>query len=189
MEALLRIVLPRLVPSLSFEVYPFLSKNDLLNKLPDRMRGYRHWFPEDWRVLVVIDRDDDDCRTLKRQLEKAALDAGLPTRSSARAQHVRVINRVAIEELEAWYFGDWEAVRAAYPEVPATIPAKAAYRQPDAVKGGTWEAFERVLQSAGHFAGGLRKIEAARAIGAWMDPARSTSPSFRALRDALVELV
>lgn len=84
MEALLRIVLPRLVPTLSFEVYPFLSKNDLLNKLPDRMRGYRHWFPYDWRVLVVIDRDDDDCRTLKRQLEKAALDAGLPTRSSAR---------------------------------------------------------------------------------------------------------
>jgi hypothetical protein len=25
-----------------------------------------------------------------------------------------VVNRLAIEELEAWYFGDWEAVRAAY---------------------------------------------------------------------------
>ncbi|HID07018.1 MAG TPA: hypothetical protein EYP10_07700, partial [Armatimonadetes bacterium] len=29
------------------------------------------------------------------------------------AQHLsRLVNRIAIEELEAWYFGDWEAVRA-----------------------------------------------------------------------------
>jgi len=116
-----------------------------------------------------------------------AADAGLATRSASRRSYV-VANRLAIEELEAWYFGDWAAVRAAYPRAPETIPARARYRAPDAIAGGTWEAFERVLQAAGYFAGGLRKIEAARAVAEHMDPSRNRSPSFAALRDALSEL-
>ena len=60
-----------------------------------------------------------------------------------------------------------------------------AGRSPDEIKGGTWEAFEREMQRAGYFAGGLRKIEAARAIAAHMVPSRIRSPSFVALRDAL----
>ena len=75
-----------------------------------------------------------------------------------------MVNRVAIEELEAWYFGDWEAVQAAYPGVNANLPQKAGFRDSDAVQGGTWEAFERVLQKARYFKNGLRKIEAARTV-------------------------
>lgn len=190
MEALLRAVLPRFVPGLSFEVFPFLSKDDLLKKLPQRLRGYSGWFPDDRCVLVVVDRDDDDCLKLKAHLESCAREAGLATRSTAKKRgRVQVINRIAIEELEAWYFGDWDAVRAAYPRVSASTPRKAEYRRPDAIKGGTWEAFERVLQSAGYFSTGLRKIEAARAIGPHLVAARSSSPSFCALRDALLELI
>ncbi len=33
---------------------------------------------------------------------------------------------------------------------------------PDAIPGGTWEAFERVLQRSGYFQTGLRKLEAAQ---------------------------
>jgi hypothetical protein len=101
----------------------------------------------------------------------------------------RGVDRIAIEELEAWYFGDWQAVRQAYPKAPASTPAVAAYREPDSIRGGTWEAFERVMQRAGYFAGGLRKIEAARTIAPYMDPARSRSPSFRAFCDVLTEMV
>lgn len=80
-------------------------------------------------------------------------------------------------------------MRAAYPRVPASIPSQAPYRAPDAIAGGTWEAFERVLQAAGYFrTGGLRKIEAARAIAEHMVFARNTSPSFRALCQALGEM-
>ena len=98
-----------------------------------------------------------------------------------------MLNRIAIEELEAWYFGDWNAVKSAYPRVPASIPEKAAYRQPDAIEN-TWEALERVMRKAGYFQNGLRKIELARNVGAHLDPDRNTSPSFCALRDALREL-
>ena len=136
----------------------------------------------------MVDRDDDECEELKARLEKMAADAELVTRSVAKKKAYVVVNRLAIEELEAWYFGDWEAVRAAYPRAPQTAPAKAKYRVPDAIKGGTWEAFERLLQSAGYFAGGLPKIEAARTVAEQMLPSRNTSPSFKALRDVLVEM-
>ena len=188
MEAALRVLLPRLLGELSFRVYPYQGKDDLLTKLPGRLRGYRSWLPPDWRVVVVVDRDDDDCRALKRRMEQMAADAGLVTRSAARGGDYAVVNRLAIEELEAWYFGDWQAVRAAYPKVPKTIPRQARYHNPDAIRGGTWEAFERVLQRAGYFRNGLRKIETARAVAKQWRADANSSHSFCLLRDTLREM-
>lgn len=188
MEVFLRELLPRLLPQdRSFEVYPFQGKSDLLGKLPERLRGYSKWLPEGWRIVVVVDRDDDDCRVLKQRLEKTASAAGLSTRTRPVGGVWQLVNRIAIEELEAWYFGDWEGVRAAYPRVSGNVPRKDGFRDPDAIAGGTWEAFERVLEKHGYFEGGLRKIEAARAIGAVLDPQRCTSRSFAWFRDAVLE--
>ncbi len=151
MEEALRLLLPKILVNTSFEVYPHQCKHDLLKLLPERLRGYRTWLPENWRILVIVDRDDDDCTKLKKQLEQMSIDAGLATRSQAGGSSFTVVNRLAIEELESWYFGDWDAVRAAYPRVPETIPKKSKYRNPDGIVGGTWEAFEKVLQKAGYF--------------------------------------
>ena len=126
---------------------------------------------------------------LKGQLELTARNAGLATRSSAGGTKYVVLNRIAVEELEAWYFGDWVAVREVYPGLPATVPNKASYRNPDQIRGGTFEAFERLCQKASYFSGGLRKIEAASMIAPRMVPARNTSRSFQVLRDALAEMV
>lgn len=187
MEAALRILLPRLLTKQqTFAVYPHQGKDELLERLPSRLRGYAEWLPDDWRIVVVLDRDDEDCRALKRRLDDMATRAGLRPRSKGAAR-CQVVNRLAIEELEAWYFGDWQAVRAAYPRVGATITSQARYRSSDAISGGTWEALERVLKAAGYFKTGLRKIEAARAVAEHMDPHRNTSPSFRALREILSE--
>lgn len=194
MEAALRRLLPKVLGDVSFEIYPHQCKDELLLRLPQRLRGYSQrlnrdaWFRDNCRIVVVIDRDDDDCTKLKRRLEKMANDAGLATRSSAKGRAYAMVNRLAIEELEAWYFGDWEAVHAAYPRASATIPSQAKYRDPDKIAGGTWEAFERVLQKAGYYSGGLRKIEAARAVAAHMQPLRNTSRSFCTFRDALLEM-
>jgi hypothetical protein len=38
-----------------------------------------------------------------------------------------------------------------YPRVSKSTPERAKYRDPDAIAGGTWEAFERILQNAGYF--------------------------------------
>lgn len=190
MEAFLRELLPRLLgEEATFEVYPYQCKDDLLSKLPARLQGYASWLPENWRVVVVVDRDDDDCELLKQKMDQAAADARLSTRKANAAQSWQVVNRIAIEELEAWYFGDWGAVRETYPRVPETIPQKAPYRDPDAVQGGTWEAFERELQRAGYFKTGLRKTEVARALGKRMAPARNRSHSFAVFCDAVFEAV
>ena len=190
MEAFLRTMLPRLLQQdRTFEVHAFQGKSDLLGKLEARLRGYAVWLPADWRIVVVVDRDDDDCRELKRRLEAAADRAGLRTRTHAGNAQWQLVNRIAIEELEAWYFGDWEAVCAAYPRVPGTMPQRQGFRDPDAVAGGTWEAFERVLRRHGYFKGGLAKIDAARAIGAQIDPGRARSRSFALFYGAIAEAV
>jgi hypothetical protein len=188
MEAALRLIIPKIGDALTFEIYPYRCKQDLLGKLPARLKGYAAWLPRDWRIVVIVDRDGDDCAALKRQLEKAARDAGLISRARRAGGGLQVVNRLAIEELEAWFFGDWDAVCAAYPGVDHNVPDNHKFRDPDAIAGGTWEALERILQRAGHFQTGLRKIEAARAITQHMNPAANRSRSFRALRDALSEM-
>lgn len=188
MEAFLRALLPRLLPKdRTFEVHPFQGKDDLLGKLEARLRGYASWLPGDWRIVVVVDRDDDDCRAIKRQLEDIARRAGLRTRTCAGNARWQLVNRIAIEELEAWYFGDWAAVQAAYQRVSANLPHRKGFRDPDAIAGGTWEAFERVMQKHGYFKGGLPKLEAARAIGAQIDPSRARSRSFTVFCSAITE--
>jgi hypothetical protein len=143
--------------------------------------------PENHRIVVVVDRDDEDCRTLKQRLEDCSCKAGLATRSNRDGGQFRVINRIAIEELEAWYFGAWDAVLAAYPRVKPTTPRKKRYRDSDNIAG-TCEAFEHVLQAAGYFETGLRKIEAARLIGLKLDPTKNTSRSFQVFYNALREM-
>ena len=99
-----------------------------------------------------------------------------------------VLNRIAVEELEAWFFGDIAALANAFPGVSPTLGAQARYRDPDAIAGGTWEALQRVLQKAGYFGGGLPKIEVARTLAKHMDPARNTSSSFRQFVQGLAAL-
>jgi hypothetical protein len=168
-------------------VHPFQGKADLMGKLKARLCGYAQWLPKDWRIVVVVDRDDDDCEVLKAQLESMATAAGLVTRSRARDGQWQLVNRIAIEELEAWYFGDWPAVCGAYPKVASGIPNQAAYRDTDAIRGGTWEAFERILQKHGYYKSGLLKLEVARSIGALLEPDRCRSRSFAVFRDAIAE--
>ncbi len=187
MEAFLRGLLPRLLPrDRTFEVHPFQGKNDLLDKLESRLRAYARWLPEDWRIVVVVDRDDDDCQNVKQHMEKIAAKAGLTTRSRSPTRW-QLVNRIVVEELEAWYFGDWEAVRAAYPKVSANVPQQYRYRNPDAISGGTWEAFERILQKHGYFKGGLPKIDVARVLGQLLEPDRCRSKSFAYFRDVVLE--
>lgn len=188
MEAFLRSLLPRVLPAdRAFEVHAFQGKEDLLGKLEARLRGYARWLPDDWRIVVVVDRDDEPCQTLKQRLEELAAAGGLRTRMRAQGRQWQLVNRIAIEELEAWYFGDWEAVCSAFPRVAPANPAKAGFRDPDAIRGVTWEAFERVLQRHSYFKTGLRKVETARAMGAHVDPRRSRSRSFMKFHEAVAE--
>ncbi len=192
-ETALRNLLPKILGnSISFEIHAFQCKSDLLDKLPQRMQGYRRWIPEDYRIVVLVDEDRSDCKSLKDRLEMTAIEAGFTTRtssSSSRFSRFQVMNRIAVEELEAWFFGDPSAIHHAYPKVPETIGTKSKYRDPDAITGGTWEALERVLKNAGYFQSGLRKIETAKMISHYMDPEKNRSKSFQIFNDGLKEMI
>ena len=189
-EAALVHLLPKLLPSGStWKMHPFQGKPDLMAKLPSRLQAYaRGWLPDDHRIVVLVDADQDDCRRLKSRLEEAAVAVGLRTRSvpGPDGQSV-VLNRIAVEELEAWFLGDVEALATAYPGVPRSLGQRRGFRDPDAIRG-TWEALERVLQNAGHFRSGFRKIEAAGHIAAHMDPSQNRSRSFRCFAEGLASL-
>lgn len=186
MEAALEVILPKILGDVDFEIRRFQCKDDLLKNLPTRLNAYRTWLPDNWVILVLVDRDDDDCLILKQKLENMAANAGLMSKTAVGiANRFQVANRIAIEELEAWFFGDWQAVQSAYPRVPTTVPQKAGFRDPDAILGGTWETLERVLKRAGYFNTGLRKLECARAVAKHMEPSRNTSKSFQAFINAV----
>lgn len=188
MGAFLRAWLPNVLrPGVTYGVYPFRSKTDLLSKLPARLQGYRSWRRSNTRIVVLVDRDRDDCQALKARLDAAARDAGFVTRLS-EPQDWGLLNRIVVEELEAWFIGDWEAVRAVYPRVAPNLRARVGYRDSDAISGGTWEKLEGVLQKAGYFGSGLRKQELAHDVGARFDATRCDSRSFRALWTALADV-
>ena len=188
MEAFLGAWLPRFLPEgCTFGVYTYRGKSALLRKIGDRLKGYATWIPAEYRIVLVVDRDGDDCEKLKYGMESICEGAGLRSRRAADGGDWQVVTRIAIEELEAWYFGNWPAVCAAYPRVSNSVPNQARYRNPDAITGGTWEAFERILQKHGYFRQGLAKVEAATTVGKHFDPQINTSHSFRVFRDAIVE--
>ncbi len=188
MEAFLESVLPKIVAEMSYQIYNYQCKQQLIERPPQRLQGYARWLPDNWRIIVILDRDNDDCKELKQDLDDIAADAGIITRSRNTDEY-HIVNRLAIEELEAWYFGDWQAVKSAYPRVSERVPRRRGYRNPDKIKGGTWEAFERLLQASGYFGGGLAKIEAARTISEYISPERNTSHSFQTLKSVLEEVI
>ena len=63
MEVFLETLLPRMLPQGStFKIHTFRGKPDLLKKLRDRLIAYAKWMPDHFRIMVVVDRDNDNCR-------------------------------------------------------------------------------------------------------------------------------
>ena len=133
---------------------------------------------------------DEDCQQLKDKLETIARETGLKTKSRVPNQDsFQLLNRIAIEELEAWFFGDVNAIVSAYPKVSPNLGKQAKFRNPDEIKGGTWEALEKVLKKVGYHQGGLEKVKAAREISQFMNPQENRSPSFQMFYQGLSKII
>ena len=86
MEETLRILLPGLIGQRAeWDIINHGSKGQLLKHLPSRLQGYQTLSRSmDLRILVLVDRDDADCRQLKERLETIAKDKKVPTKSAPR---------------------------------------------------------------------------------------------------------
>jgi hypothetical protein len=166
------------------------SKYKLLKVLPARLAAYRRRVAngESLRIVVLVDRDDDECEDLKAELERMAAAAGLPTKSSPDANgRFVVLNRIVIEELESWFIGDPEALRKAFTSLPAISQNTGIFRNPD--NGGSWEALHRFLKRHGIYKSSFPKIDAARRIAPNLDVARNRSRSFQVFVSGLEALL
>jgi hypothetical protein len=90
----LEALLPRcLEPGTEYQVRRFSGKQDLLKKLPQRLKGYREWITEDYLIVVLIDRDAEDCVVLKQKLDDIAIQAGFKTKGQDPHSY-QVLNRM-----------------------------------------------------------------------------------------------
>lgn len=159
------------------------AKRALLDQLPRLLRGYGRTQGID-AVVIVIDSDRQDCKTFLQELNALRRKCHpAPT----------TLFRLAIEELEAWFLGDRQALLASYPRAKKDVLAR--YRQ-DSICG-TWELLADAIHPGGHAAivtagwplPGQVKHEWADRIGPRMDVENNESPSFRKFRDGLRRLV
>lgn len=181
MEAFLKVFISRHWPGAKgcWSVNAFKSKDELLRRLPERLRNFRNLVQQgSARILVLIDRDSDDCRDLAEKLEEMARVAGLV---SIRRKSEQIANCVVIEELESWFFGDIPALCDAYSGVPASLADQRGFRDPDAITGGVWEKLLKILQESGHFRGAKRlpKTKVAECMARKLTPDRNRSASFQ----------
>ena len=159
------------------------AKRILLAQLPKLLRGYGKT-PGIDAVVVVLDTDKRDCATFLAELQAAAI---------ACNPRPNTLFRLAIEEMEAWYLGDQEALLSAYPRAKRDVLGK--YVQDSVCD--TWELLADAVHSGGSAAlkkagwplPGQMKHEWAEKIGPFMDSERNISPSFGKLRDGLRRLV
>jgi hypothetical protein len=180
-EEALKHLLPRLIKQRAqWKLINLGSKYKLLKALPQRLAAYRQRIAagENLRVVVLVDRDNDDCAALKVQLEDAARRSSLATKSDPDIDgQFYVVNRIVIEELESWFIGDPAALRQAFTSLPRIDERSGIFRTPD--NGGTWEALHRFLKRHGIYKSSYPKIDAARRIAPNLDPQANRSPSFR----------
>lgn len=192
MERALSILLPKILgPGHVWKIRSLRGKSQLLGGLQNLLAGYAYWARAGGtKVVVLVDRDDDDCLRLKKFMEDAAKNVGLSTHGNGgEGEEVTVLNRIVVEELESWFLGDADALRTAYPRLPAGLEHQRKFRDPEAVPGGAWEGLQDLLQRHGYFSAGLVKQVVAAEIARHMNVETNRSQSFQAFRDGLRRLV
>lgn len=166
---------------------PNLGDPTLLHNLPSKLRAYGNEKREDLVVVVLVDLDDrEDCILFKKSLINIL---------NFCPNKPKTIFRIAIEELEAWFLADKEAIKKAYPLVKEYIIDN--YIQDS--KCGTWEKLAEAVYSDG-----LKSIKVlgkrsvrileqkriwAKNISPHMDVEKNLSPSFQVFRDGLRKII
>jgi hypothetical protein len=156
-------------------------KRILLDQLPRLLRGFAK-NPHVDKVVVVVDSDSRPCADFLSELKHAARECGAADKT---------LFRLAIEEVEAWYFGDQAAIKAAYPKAKVSVLTK--YVQ-DSVCG-TWEMLADAIHPKGSkaiigwTAVGQIKHEWATKIGPFMKLDQNHSPSFKKFRDGILTIL
>lgn len=165
------------------EAKPNTKDPTLLHNLPSKLRAYGNKERDDVVVVVLVDLDDrPDCTAFKKELTD--LLHFCPKKPNT-------LFRIAIEELEAWFLGDQQAIKQAYPHAKQQVLD--TYVQDSQC--GTWEKLAEAV-----YLGGLAALEKhgkrsvklleqkqiwAKKISPCLDIEKNQSPSFQYFRDGI----
>ncbi len=151
-------LLPKILPSnVAFLCVPHQGKGDLQKSIPVKLGA---WLAPNTFFVILHDQDNHDCVELKNQLRQLC--------SSSR--HNPLI-RIVCRELEAWYFGDLNAVQQAFPGFTAAkYKNRSKFRYPDDIDKPSNE-LEKIVKE-------FSKSRAAREVPEHMDINNNTSVSF-----------
>lgn len=164
---LLDAILPRILPAgVDWKTIPHEGKSDLAKSIPHKLAA---WNTPDTRFVVVHDQDANDCRQLKQSIRELCSNSDK-----------EVLIRIACRELEAWYFGDLNAVSKAYGKDITALSAKKKYRNPDAI-GNPKQELRKLIPEH-------EQISGAKRIGPLMDLEHNTSKSFCVLLQGIKRL-
>jgi len=190
----LELLIPKILnPEITYRIIPYRGighipsnlnksieprKRALLNMLPRLLRGYGRTFaayPNDYvaAVVLVCDLDSNDREAFLTELNRVLTSCN--PRPTTRFC-------LAIEEGEAWFLGDFDAIRVAYPRVKEAVLRSYAN---DSICG-TWEKLADAiypggsasLSSKGWQTVGLEKSNWAKKISPEMNLDVNLSPSF-----------
>ena len=170
------------VPSVTWGITHFAGKEKMWRNLRGTLRALARSGYADW-VIVLVDQDRQDCLRVKDRARMLSADAGmiLPSGDHAVGHYaIRVVQR----ELESWFLGDSQALRAEFPRLPGRgeIIRSDVDQITDA-----WETLHQVLQSGGYYPDRLPKVEVARRLSPHLDHTLGTnrSHSFGVFLDSL----
>jgi len=169
-------IVPQLLPEgVNFRVYTHQGKQDLEKALEStvprisRMPGSH--------ILITRDKDTADCRHLKNKLLKLIEE---------KCQCPYLV-RIICHELECWYLGDLQAIKAAYPRfAPDKHINSSVFRNVDNIQ----NAPEKILNIVPELNKReyLPKLEFSRKVAAHLSVKRNTSTSFRHFVSAVKRL-
>ena len=157
-QLLLNSILPRILPSgTPFKCISHQGHRALQAKIPVHLRKEKNAY-----YVILHDQDDKNCKKLKSDLLQIC----------AQNNRADTVVCIACRELEAWYWGDLDAVAGVYPKFnPEKIRNKAKFRQPDNIVKPS-KALEKTFPE-------FKKIKTAKEIGKHMDVCNNKSPSFQ----------
>lgn len=165
MEITLRDLVPRLGVT-EFQIITFQGVGDLEASLRAKIKA---WRDTSARFLVIRDNDNGDCRARKQRLQGRIDAAG-----GARPAKIRLV----IQELEAWFLGDPEALENAGYLKPGSRPAY--LRDP--------ENHAKPVDALRKLDPAYQKTLGARRIAPHLDPDRNKASSFHATIQAIRDL-
>jgi len=155
------------------------DKRILLDQLPRLLRGFGK-NPHSGVIIIICDLDDRDKTQFEQELENVL---------NSCAPKPNAFFCLAVEEFEAWYLGDLNAVVKAYPNAKNSVLNK--YKNDEIC--GTWELLadavckggSKALSAKGWQAVGEQKSIWAKEISPHMAINENKSPSFQNMVEVL----